>query len=92
VGGAAVGAARLASSRRARRPRLLGIPIPDELMPQNLDPKRLPKPGHAKKLAKGVDVKALVKRIGDAAEQVEARSEDVRMLSAQAKRLSRKLS
>jgi hypothetical protein len=71
---------------------VLGIPIPQELMPQNLDPKKLPKPVDAKKLAKGVDVKAVVRRIGNAAEQIEARSEDVRMLSAQAKRLSRKLS
>jgi hypothetical protein len=45
----------------------------------------------AKKLVKSVDVKDLAKQIGNAAEQIEARSEDVRMLSAQAKRLSRKL-
>jgi hypothetical protein len=66
---------------RGRRPEVFGIPIPRELG-RNFD---------AKKLVKSVDVKDLAKQIGNAAEQIEARSEDVRMLSAQAKRLSRKL-
>jgi hypothetical protein len=89
VGGAALGAASRMASRHARRPRVLGIPIPEELDPRNL---------HLKKLAKSIDLKTdrldlrdLARQIGNAAEQIEARSEDVRMLSAQAKRLSRKL-
>jgi hypothetical protein len=69
--------------KRNRRPKVLGVRLPRELRPRNLDPK---------KLTDGVDLKRVVKQIGDAAEQVEARSEDLRMLSAQAKRLSRKLS
>ena len=44
-----------------------------------------------KKLAKNVDLKDVVRHIGDFAEQVESRSEDLHMLSGQAKRLSRKI-
>jgi hypothetical protein len=82
AGSAAIGVASRAAIKHARRPRVLGVPIPRELRPGNLDPR---------KLAKSIDVKGLVRQIGDAAEQIEARSDDVRMLSAQAKRLSRKL-
>jgi hypothetical protein len=39
-----------------------------------------------------IDLKRVVRHIGDAAEKIEARSEDVRQFSAQAKRLSRTLS
>jgi hypothetical protein len=81
VGGAAVGGAQRLVSHQ-RRPRVLGIAIPTELKP-HLDPK---------KLANTVDLKDLLRKIGDAAEQIEARSEDVRTLSGQAKRLTRKLS
>ena len=85
------------ASRHARRPRVLGIAIPREL--NNLDLKKLTRNLEKftsnldpKKLTSSLDLKDLARQIGDAAEQVEARSEDVRMLSAQAKRLSRKLS
>ncbi|MGZ4168022.1 MAG: hypothetical protein ACXVR1_04270 [Solirubrobacteraceae bacterium] len=61
----------------------MGIPIPDELNPRHLDPK---------KLASNIDLKDVVRKLGNAAEQIEARSEEVRALSSQAKRLTRKLS
>lgn len=82
AGGAAIGAATRATRGRERRRVVLGIPIPRELRPRDFD---------AMKLAKSIDVKDLARQIGNAAEQIEARSEDVRLLSAQAKRLSRKL-
>lgn len=82
VGGAAVGVAGRLANRRSR-PKLLGIAIPTELNPPRLD---------ASKLAKSLDVKDVIRHIGNFAEQVEARSEDVRSLSAQAKRLSRRIS
>lgn len=75
VGGAAVGVARLAN--RHSRPKLLGIRIPDELNPQ--------------RMGKDLDLKVVIRHIGNFAEQVEARSEDIRALSAQAKRLSRRI-
>jgi hypothetical protein len=56
---------------------MLGIRIPDELNPQ--------------RIAKDLDLKDVVRHIGNFAEQVEARSEDVRALSAQAKRLTRRV-
>jgi hypothetical protein len=81
VGGAAVGVVGRLASRRAK-PKLLGVAIPDELNPQRLD---------AKKLASQFDLKDVIRHIGNFAEQIEARSEDVRSLSAQAKRLSRRM-
>jgi hypothetical protein len=99
VGGAAIGVAgRVAKSRS--RPKLLGIAIPNELNPQRLDASKLAKSLDAKKLTshldvkslgKHVDVKDVIRHIGNFAEQVEAHSEDVRTLSAQAKRLSRRI-
>jgi hypothetical protein len=84
VGGAIVGGAqRLAS--HSRRPRVLGITLPSELDPRHLDAKRLTNN------INNIDLKDLLRKIGDAAEQIEARSEDVRNLSHQAKRLTRKL-
>ncbi|HEY2320372.1 MAG TPA: hypothetical protein VGH67_18845 [Solirubrobacteraceae bacterium] len=99
VGGAAVGGAQRLVSHQ-RRPRVLGIAIPTELKPHldtkklthNLDAKKLTHNLDPKKLANTVDLKDLLRKIGDAAEQIEARSEDVRTLSGQAKRLTRKLS
>ncbi len=91
MGGAALGVAgRLAN--RPSRPKVLGIPIPDELNPQRLDPGKLV--GHVdfKRLAKNVDLKDALRQLGNLAEQVEARSEDVHTLSGQAKRLSRRIS
>jgi hypothetical protein len=87
VGAAGVAGRRLV--KRSRRPRVLGVAIPRDLKPHNVVPKKLV---DAKRLVSGIDLKQVVKQVGNAAEQIEARSEDVRMLSAQAKRLSRKLS
>jgi hypothetical protein len=81
VGGAAVGVAGRLANRRSK-PKVLGIAIPDELNPQRID---------AKKLASQLDLKDVMRHIGNFAEQVEARSEDVRSLSARAKRLSRRM-
>jgi hypothetical protein len=81
VGGAAIGVAGLVANRRSK-PRLLGIAIPDELNPQRLDPK---------KLANQIDLKDVIRHIGNFAEQVEARSEHVRILSGQAKALTRRM-
>jgi hypothetical protein len=84
AGAAAVGvAARAALKHRSRGPKVLGVSIPRRLNAGKLDPR---------KLAQNADAKKLVKQIGDVAGAVEARSEDVRMLSAQVKRLSKKLS
>jgi hypothetical protein len=83
AGAAAVGVAvRAAVKQRAPRGQVLGTSIPPQLNTEKLDPRSI---------AQNVDLKKVLKRIGDVAEQVEARSEDVRMLSAQARRLSRKL-
>jgi len=99
VGGAALGVANKLMSR-AKAPKVLGIRVPDELNPSRLDPskltrhvdvKRMTKNVDVKKLAKNVDLKDVVRHIGDFAEQVESRSEDLHMLSGQAKRLSRKI-
>jgi hypothetical protein len=81
VGGAALGVAGRLANRHSR-PKLLGVTIPDELNPQRID---------ASKLAKSLDVKDLIRHIGNFAEQVEARSEDVRSLSAQTKRFTRRI-
>jgi hypothetical protein len=79
----------------------MGIPIPDGLhahhlapkkLVKNVDPKRLSETVDTKKLSKNVDPKGVMRHIGNAAEQIETHSENVRMLSAQAKRLSRRLS
>jgi hypothetical protein len=74
VGTAALGLAARAAIRRARRPRVLGVRLPREIMPSNLD------------------LKKLAKQVGDFAERLEHTSEDFRMASAQAKRMSKKLS
>jgi len=99
IGGAALGAAKLANRRS--RPKRTGISIPHDFntprfdaskLTKGLDASKLTKGLDARKLADHVDLKDIVRQIGNVAEQVEARSEDVRMLSAQAKKLSRKLS
>ena len=91
VGGAALGVAGRLANRHSR-PKLLGIPIPDELNPQRLDAGKLAAHVDVKRLAKNVDLKDLLRQLGNFAEQVEARSEDVHTLSGQAKRLSRRMS
>lgn len=83
-------AGRLAN--RHSKPKLLGITIPDELNPQRLGTSKLTGHVDIKQLAKHVDLKDVLRQVGNLAERVEARSEDVRMLSAQAKRLSRRVS
>jgi hypothetical protein len=90
VGGAAVGVAGRLANRRAR-PKVLGIPIPDELNPQRLDASKLARSLDARKLASHIDLKDVVRQIGNFAERLEARSEEMRALSAEAKRLSRRL-
>jgi hypothetical protein len=90
VGGAALGVAGRLANRHSR-PKVLGITIPDELNPQRLDAGKLAAHVDVKRLAKNVDLKDVMRHIGNFAEQVESRSEDVRTLSAQAKRLSRRI-
>jgi len=84
----------------ASRPKVLGIPIPDELNPsrfdagkltRHVDVKRMTKHVDVKRLTKKLDLKDVVRHIGDFAEQVESRSEDLHTLSGQAKRLSRRI-
>jgi hypothetical protein len=100
AGGAAYAASRVAGNR-SHGPRILGIPIQElrpkggakRLMPKNLDTRKLlPKNLDAKKMVDSFDLGDLMRRIGDVAEQIEERSEDVHTVSGQAKRLSRKLS
>lgn len=90
VGGAAFGVAKLANQRQSRS-KVLGLRIPNELKPQRLDPGKLVGHVDVKRLAKDVDLKDIVRQIGNFAEQVEAHSEEVRTLSGQAKRLSRRI-
>lgn len=101
VGGAAYGASRLATNR-PNASRMLSTAVRElrphgaehrKFMPKNFDTRKLvPKGFDAKKVVDSLDLNELMRKIGDAAEQIEARSEDVRMISGQAKRLSRKLS
>jgi hypothetical protein len=85
VGGAAVGGAQKLASHSRRRPKgVMGITLPNELNPRHLHL-------DTKRLTNNIDLKDVLRKIGDAAEQIEARSEDVRNLSHQAKRLTRKL-
>ena len=77
VGVTALGWAGREAIRAARRPKVLGVPLPREL--SRLDLTKL-------------DLQKAAKQVGKLAEQLESTSEDVRMISAQAKRLSKKLS
>jgi hypothetical protein len=77
VGVAALGWAGREAIKSARHPKVLGVRVPREL--SNLDLKKL-------------DLQKAAKQFGKLAEQLESTSEDVRMISAQAKRLSKKLS
>lgn len=79
AGGAVLGIAGRAAVNRARRPRILGMPLPRSIKPGKLDPRK-------------IDLKNVMKQLGDAAERVEHASEDVRVASAQAKRVTKKLS
>jgi hypothetical protein len=82
VGGAAVGLAGRAAIKRNRRPTLLGVKIPRAMVPRNIK----------LKVPHGLDVKTIAKQVEQAADRLERTSEDVRFASAQAKRVSRKLS
>jgi hypothetical protein len=79
AGTAALGLAGRAAIKRARQPKLLGIKIPRGLQPNKLDPTK-------------IDVKKLAKQVTNVADQVERTSEDVRLASQQAKRVTKKLS
>jgi hypothetical protein len=79
VGTAAVGVAARAAVRKARRPKLLGVPMPRQIKPPKVDLKK-------------VDLKKVAKQLGDVAERVEKTSEGVRVASSQAKRVTKNLS
>ena len=82
VGGAAVGLAGRAAVRRNRRPTVLGVKIPRGMVARNIK----------LKMPRGLDVKTIAKQVEHAADRLERTSEDVRLASAQAKRVSQKLS
>ena len=82
VGGAAVGLAGRAAVKRKRRPTVLGVKIPRGMAPRTV---KLQMP-------RGLDVKTIARQVEHAADRLERTSEDVRLASAQAKRVSRKLS
>ena len=82
VGGAAVGLAGRAAVKRNRRPTVLGVKIPRRVVPRNVN----------LNVPRGLDVKAIATQVEQAADRLERTSEDVRLASAQAKRISQKLS
>ena len=82
AGGAAVGLAGRAAIKRNRHPTVLGVKIPRAMVPRNIK----------LKVPHGLDVKTIAKQVEQAADRLERTSEDVRFASAQAKRVSRKLS
>ena len=82
VGGAAVGLAGHAAVKRNRRPKVLGVKIPRGMAARNIK----------LQLPRGFDVKTIARQVEHAADRLERTSEDVRLASAQAKRVSRKLS
>ena len=82
VSGAAVGLAGRAASRRNRRPTVLGVKIPRGTAARNIK----------LKMPRGLDVKTIAKQVEHAADRLERTSEDMRLASAQAKRVSQKLS
>jgi hypothetical protein len=76
VGVAALGWAGREMIKNRRRPTVLGVRLPRELAGVDL---------------KGLDTHKIAKQVGKAAEQLERTSDDVRMISAQARRLSKRL-
>ena len=82
VGGAAVGLAGRAAVKRNRRPTVLGVKVPRGMASRNI---KLQMP-------RGLDVKTIARQVEHAADRLERTSEDVRLASAQAKRVSQKLS
>jgi excinuclease UvrABC helicase subunit UvrB len=73
-----VGLAGRAAVKRNRRPKVFGKPMPQGIKRPNF---------HAPK----VDVKKVAKQVGNLAERVEHVSEDVRVVSAQTKRMTKNL-
>ena len=90
AGTAAVAVAgRAAMKKSRRRPRVLGMTMPRSMKPK-IDLKKL---DVTKKLdLKKVDPKKVAKQLADVAERVEKTSEEVRVVSGQAKRVTRTLS
>jgi hypothetical protein len=78
AGGAALGLAGRAAVKRAQRPHVLGIALPRSM--RKLD------------VGKQLSVKKVAKQIGNVAEQLEQTGDDVRRVSAQAKKASKALS
>jgi hypothetical protein len=76
VGVAALGFFAAQTIKERRRPKAFGMKLPRELT--KLEPGNL-------------DVQKLAKQVAKAADRLERTSEDVRMISAQTKRLSKKL-
>jgi hypothetical protein len=84
AGSVAIGAATRMAGRKPRRTSVLGVAVPKAIaVPKDLKP--------AKFMSGRVDYPDLMRRIGDAAELIERRSDEVRLVSSQAKRISRKL-
>ena len=82
VGGAAAGLAGHAALKRNRRPTVLGVNVPRAMAARNLKLRML----------RDIDVKTIAKRVEHAADRLERTSEDVRLASAQAKRVTKRLS
>ena len=77
-----MGLAGRAAIKRNRRPTVLGVKIPRAMAPRNI---KLQMPS-------GLNIKTIAKQVEQAADRLERTSEDVRLASAQAKRVSQKLS
>ena len=67
------------------------IGSPKVSLPKELRPENLASNVDLKKLSGKVDYKNLVRRVGDAAELIERHSDEVRVVSGQAKRISRRI-
>jgi hypothetical protein len=77
-----VGLAGRAAVKRNRRPTVLGVKVPRGVVPRDF---KLNVP-------RGLDIKAIAMQVEQAADRLERTSDDVRLVSAQAKRISQKLS
>lgn len=76
VGVAALGFVAAQTIKERRKPKAFGLKLPPELT--KLDPGK-------------IDLRKVAKQVGNAADRLERTSEDVRMISVQAKKLSDKL-
>ncbi|HEX4717758.1 MAG TPA: hypothetical protein VH300_04450 [Thermoleophilaceae bacterium] len=79
AGAAAIGLAARAAVKNTQRPHVLGVALPRGLSNGKINPKKL-------------DVKKAAKQLGDIAERIEQTSDDVRLASAQVKRVTKRLS